>query len=116
MKICDFIFRFKSLKMREDSLCRIRLFVNTQNEMICVFTDICGISNATYLDLVCAAVIQSLYDDGYLLNCKILILHNDFDNSMAIIDKNGNMERTLSKEELELLTECDENEFAKKIY
>ena len=55
-----------------------------------------------------------LYDDGYLLDCKIHILHDDFDNSMAIVDKYGNVERTLSKKQIEILTECDENEFAKK--
>lgn len=114
MKISDFIFRFKSFRMREDGLCRVRLFVNTQNEMICVLTDIDIMSNAPYLDTVCDTVIHSLYDDGYLLNCKIHILHDDFDNSMVIIDKYGNVERTLSKEQIEILTECDENEFAQK--
>ena len=40
MKISDFIFKFKSFRMREDGLCRVRLFVNTQKETICVLTDI----------------------------------------------------------------------------
>ena len=51
MKISDFIFRFKSFRMREDGLCRVRLFVNTQNEMICVLTDIGEMSNAPYFEL-----------------------------------------------------------------
>lgn len=114
MKISDFIFRFKSFRMREDGLCRVRLFVNTQNEMICVLTDIGEMSNAPYLDTVCGTVLHSLYDERYLLNCKIHILHDDFDNSMVIVDKYGNVARTLSKEQIEVLTECDENEFAKK--
>ena len=114
MKISDFIFTFKSFKMREEGLCRVRIFINTQNEMICVLTDIDDMSNAPYLDTVCDTVIHSLYDNGYLLDCKIHILHDDFDNSMAIIDKYGNVERRLSKEQIEILTECNENEFAKK--
>ena len=111
MKISDFIFRFKSFRMREDGLCRVRLFVNTQNEMICVLTDIGEMSNAPYLDTVCGTVLHSLYKERYLLNCKIHILHDDFDNSMVIVDKYGNVERTLSKEQIEVLTECDENGF-----
>ena len=82
--------------------------------MICVLTDIDIMSNAPYLDTVCDTVIQSLYNNGYLLDCQIYILHDDFDNSMAIIDKYGNVERHLSKKQIEFLTECDENEFAKK--
>lgn len=50
MKISDFIFKFKSYRMREEGLCRIRFFVNTQKEMICVLTDIDSMSNAPYLD------------------------------------------------------------------
>lgn len=114
MKVSDFIYRFKSFRMLEDGLCRVRLFVNTQNEMICVLTDINIMSNAPYLDTVCDTVIHSLYDDGYLLECKIHILHDDFDNSMAIIDKYGNLEQHLSRKQIETLTECDENEFVKK--
>lgn len=114
MKISDFIFKFKSFRMREEGLCRVRFFVNTQKEMICVLTDIDIMSNAPYLDTVCDTVIQSLYNNGYLLDCQIHILHDDFDNSMAIIDKYGNVERHLSKKQIEILTECDENEFAKK--
>ena len=30
MKISDFIFKFKSFRMREEGLCRVRFFVNTQ--------------------------------------------------------------------------------------
>ena len=48
MKISDFIFKFKSYRMREEGLCRIRFFVNTQKEMICVLTDIDSMSNAPY--------------------------------------------------------------------
>lgn len=114
MKISDFIFKFKTFRMREEGLCRVRFFVNTQKEMICVLTDIDIMSNAPYLDTVCDTVIQSLYNNGYLLDCQIHILHDDFDNSMAIIDKYGNVERHLSKKQIEILTECDENEFAKK--
>lgn len=114
MKISDFIFKFKSFRMREEGLCRVRFFVNTQKEMICVLTDIDIMSNAPYLDTVCDTVIQSLYNNGYLLDCQIHILHDDFDNSMAIIDKYGNVERHMSKKQIEILTECDENEFAKK--
>ena len=114
MKTSDFIFKFKSYKMREEGLCRVRFFVNTKQEMICVLTDIDIMSNAPYLDTVCDTVINLLYDNGYLLNCQVYVLHDDFDNSMAIIDKYGNVERHLSKKQIEILTECDENEFAKK--
>lgn len=114
MKISDFIFKFKSYRMREEGLCRIRFFVNTQKEMICVLTDIDSMSNAPYLDTVCNTVIQSLHDNGYLIDCQIYILHDDFDNSMAIIDECGKVERHLSKKQIEIMTECDENEFGKK--
>lgn len=114
MKISDFIFKFKSYRMREEGLCRVRFFVNTQKEMICVLTDIDIMSNAPYLDTVCDTVINLLYDNGYLLNCQVHILHDDFDNSMVIIDKYGNVKRHLSKKQIEVLTECDENEFTQK--
>lgn len=42
----------------------------SQNEMICVLTDIDIMSNAPYLDTVCDTVIHLLYDDGYLLDAK----------------------------------------------
>ena len=84
MKISDFIFKFKSIRMREEGLCRIRFFVNTQKEMICVLTDIDSMSNAPYLDTVCNTVIQSLHDNGYLIDCQIYILHDDFDKSMEM--------------------------------
>lgn len=80
----------------------------------CVLTDIDSMSNAPYLDTVCNTVIQSLHDNGYLIDCQIYILHDDFDNSMDVIDEYGNVQRRLSKKQIEILTECDENEFAKK--
>ena len=94
MKISDFIFKFKSIRMREEGLCRIRFFVNTQKEMICVLTDIDSMSNAPYLDTVCNTVIQSLHDNGYLIDCQIYILHDDFDNSMDVIDEYGKCAKT----------------------
>ena len=100
--------------MREEGLCRVRFFVNTKQEMICVLTDIDIMSNAPYLDTVCDTVINLLYDNGYLLNCQVYVLHDDFDNSMAIIDKYGNVKKRLSKKQIDVLTECDENEFTQK--
>lgn len=114
MKISDFIFRFKSFMMQEDGLCRVRFFINSQNKLVCVLTDINTMSNAPYLDTVCNTVVHSLYEYGYLIDCEIHILHDDFDNSMAIIDEYGNIGQTLSKKQVEILTGCDENEFAKK--
>lgn len=114
MKISDFIFKFKSFRMREDGLCRVRLFVNTQKETICVLTDIDSMSNAPYLDTVCDTVIQLLNENGYIIDCQIYILHDECDASMVVIDEHGNEQRHLSKKQIEALTECDENEFAKK--
>lgn len=114
MKISDFIFKFKSFRMREEGLCRVRFFVNSQKEMICVLTDIGVMSNAPYLDIVCNTVIDSLYDNGYLLNCNVLILHDDLDNNMNVINRYGNVKKHLSQKQVEILTGCDENEFAKK--
>lgn len=87
MKISDFIFKFKSFRMREDGLCRVRLFVNTQKETICVLTDIDSMSNAPYLDTVCDTVIQLLNENGYIIDCQIYILHDECDASMVIIDE-----------------------------
>lgn len=114
MKISDFIFKFKSFRMREDGLCRVRLFVNTQKEIICVLTDIDSMSNAPYLDTVCDTVIQLLNENGYIIDCQIYILHDECDASMVVIDEYGNEQRHLSKKQIETLTDCDENEFAKK--
>lgn len=114
MKISDFIFEFKSYRMREKGLCRVRVFVNTQKETICVLTDIGNISNAPWLGTVFDTVINLLYDDGHLLNCQFYILTDDFDSSMAIIDEYGSVKGYLSKKQVEVLTECDENEFAQK--
>lgn len=114
MKISDFIFKFKSFGMRKDGLCRVRLFVNTQKEIICVLTDIDSMSNAPYLDTVYNTVIQSLNENGYIIDCQTYILHDDYDNSMVVIDEHVNKQRHLSKKQIEALTECDENEFAKK--
>lgn len=114
MKISDYILKFKSYRMREEGVCRVRLFVNLRREFICVLTDIGDMSNAPYLDTVCGAAIHTLYDEGLLLNCQFLILHDDFDNKMVLIDQYGNIERQLTKKEVEILTECDEKEFAYK--
>lgn len=114
MKISDFIFKFKSFRMREDGLCRVRLFVNTQKETICVLTDIDSMSNAPYLDTVCDTVIQLLNENGYIIDCQIYILHDECDASMVVIDEHGNEQRHLSKKQIETLTDCDENEFVKK--
>lgn len=111
MKISDFIFKFKSYRMREEGLCRVRFFVNIQREFICVLTDLDVMSNAPYLDIVCDTVIDLLYEAGYLLNCQYFVLHDDFDNSMVSIDKYGNIGKHLSAKEVQILTECDENEF-----
>lgn len=114
MKISDFIFKFKTYRMREDGLCRVRFFINNQREIICVLTDIDDMSNAPYLDSICDTVINLLYENGHLLKCDCFVLHDEFDNSMAIIEKNGNINKPISKRELELLTECEEQEFAYK--
>ena len=114
MKISDFIFKFKSFRMREEGLCRVRFFVNSKKEKICVLTDIESMSNGPYLDTVCNTVIDSLNDNGYLLDCQVYILHDDSDNSMAIIDECGNVKRNLTKKEIKILTECNENEFVQK--
>lgn len=115
MKVSDFIFKFKSSIMSEEGLCRVRFFVNTQyKEMICILTDIGSMSNGPYLGIEFNTVIQSLYDNGYLIDCQIFILHDDYDNSMIIINNCGGVERHLSKKQVEILTECDENEFEEK--
>ena len=100
--------------MREDGLCRVRFFINNQREIICVLTDIDDMSNAPYLDSICDTVINLLYENGHLLKCDCFVLHDEFDSSMAIIEKNGNINKPISKRELELLTECEEQEFAYK--
>ena len=41
------------------------------------------------------------------------MLHDEFDNSMLIVDKYGNIEKSISQKELEFLTECKANEFTK---
>ena len=114
MKISDFIFKFKSFKMREENLCRVRLFVNSKKEKICVLTEIESMSNGPYLETVCKTVIDALNDNGYLLDFQIYILHEDSNNSMNIIDECGNIKRNLTEKEIKILTECSEDEFSKK--
>lgn len=114
MKISDFIFKFKTYRMREDGLCRVRFFINDQREIICVLTDIGSMSNAPYLDSVCDTVISLLSENGQLLKCDYFVLHDEFDNSMIIVEKNGNINKRISKRELELLTESEKQEFAYK--
>lgn len=114
MKTSDFIFRFKSFRMRHDSLCRVRFFINTQFKTTCVLTDIGDMANGPYLESVCDTVIIFLNAEGHLLHCDNLILHDEYDNSMKILNNNGKIVGSLSREELKELTECNEEEFIKK--
>ena len=52
MKISDFIFKFKSFRMRREGLCRVRIFINSEKEKICVLTDINNMSNMHMLSHV----------------------------------------------------------------
>ena len=113
MKISDFIFKFKSFRMRREGLCRVRIFINSEKEKICVLTDINNMSNMPCLEVVCDTVIRELCDNGYVIACNIYVLHDEFDNSMLIVDKYGNIEKSISQKELEFLTECKANEFTK---
>ena len=97
--------------MREDGLCRVRYFINSHSQMICVLTDIDEMSNAPYLDSVCDYVINLLFENGYLIKCDYFILHDEFDNSMDLIDEYGNVNQHISKKELDIMTECDNTEF-----
>ena len=56
---------------------------------------------------------DTIWDIIYLIILRV-ITYDDFDNSMAIIDECGKVERHLSKKQIEIMTECDENEFGKK--
>lgn len=114
MKLSDFIFKFKLYKRREEGLCRIRFFLNSKKGLVCVLTDIGIMSNAPSLDTICKKVINQLYEQGYLIKCRHFVLHDDFDNSMNIIDKYGSILEIVSKKEIEILTECDKNEFTHK--
>ena len=60
MKISDFIFKFKSFRMRREGLCRVRIFINSEKEKICVLTDINNMSNMPCLEVVCDTVIRDL--------------------------------------------------------
>ena len=60
MKISDFIFKFKSFRMRREGLCRVRIFINSEKEKICVLTDINNMSNMPCLEVVCDTVIREL--------------------------------------------------------
>ena len=110
MKISDFIFKFKSFRMRREGLCRVRIFINSEKEKICVLTDINNMSNMPCLEVVCDTVIRELCDNGYVIACNIYVLHDEFDNSMLIVDKYGNIEKSISQKELEFLTECKAND------
>lgn len=114
MKISDFIFKFKFYRMRREGLCRVRSFINSEREMICVLTDIGTMSNTTYLEDICDTVISQLCEQGYLIGCQTFVLHDEFDNSFRVLDKNGRIKKSLSKEELNVLIDCDKKEFAHK--
>lgn len=115
MKVSDFIYKFKSYRMREQGLCRVRFFVNMQSEFTCILTDIASMSNAPYLDTVCDFVIHLLYENGYMLECQYIILHDECYNRMEMVDKYGNIvKKNLSKEDVIALTNCSDDEFEKK--
>lgn len=114
MKISDFIFSFKTVRVYVEVICRVRIFNIVENEIICVITNIKSLSNTVYLDVVCDIVIDELNEKGMLLNCNMYILHDEYDDSMSIISKKGEVIKSISQSALINLLGCNENEFSIK--
>lgn len=115
MKVSDFIYKFGSYTMRGEGLCRVRFFINKQNKFTCILTDVETMSSAPSLNNMCDIVIRLLYEDGYMLECKYIILYDEHCGSMEVIDKYGNsVKKYLLKEDVIALTDCEEDEFEQK--
>lgn len=121
MKISDTIYTYPTGRNRK-GLCRLRVFCNKDSQVIAVLTDTLNKNPGASITNSIELIVESLIENCIIPQHTYFIEHYEeqrmvsetFD--LVIIDKEKSTEwKSISKSELMMLLNCDENEFSTEI-
>ncbi|HML35729.1 Shedu anti-phage system protein SduA domain-containing protein [Sporomusa sphaeroides] len=119
IKISDFIYRYPVRFGRPDGICRVRIFVNKQNEIYVVLTELYTNNTSAFVENAFTMIKHSLINKGHIPRDAMFIIHEEkvgrAPETFRIVKRNESyddifidIDRALANE----LCSCYEDEFS----
>lgn len=120
IKVSDFIYRYSvKLGHRPDGICRVRIFVNKQNEIYALLTELYNNNTSAFVENAFTMIKNSLINKGYVPRNTQFIIHEEkvgcMPESFRITKKKGVYDDILNDIDRSLVSQlinCHEDEFS----